>query len=106
MIIIDIVKDFSDDTGARYYSDGPDSGEEFYDKLLKTSFQKAIDLGEKLKVILDGTEGHASSFLNEAFGRLGKQFGADLVWKNLIIESFEVPKYIIKVKEAIYEERS
>ena len=105
MLVIDIAKQFAQSPGARYYSDGPKSGQEFYEKMLKESFQKAKSEGEKLKIILDGTDGYASSFLNEAFGLLGTNFGSETVWNNLVIISNEVPKYITKVKESIYEKR-
>ena len=104
MVIINIAKDFSKTTGFRTYDDGPNSGLEFFDKLLKTKFQEAIQTSVKLKVILDGTEGYTSSFLNEAFRLLGKEFGSHTAWSNIVIISNETPKYIKKVKEAIYEE--
>ena len=59
----------------------------------------------KLKIILDGTEGYASSFLNEAFSLLGNEFGAEIAWNNIIVISNEVPKYIEKVKQSVYEKR-
>lgn len=106
MITINIAREFTLTPGARYYTDGPKSGQEFYDKLLKEGFSNSIVSGTKLKVILDGTDGYASSFLNEAFSLLGNEFGADKVWNNLIIISEEVPKYISKVKQSVYEKRS
>ena len=105
MIEIKISKDFTVTPGARNYKDGPFSGEEFYDKVLKVKFQEAIKTGVKLKVDLDGTDGYASSFLNEAFSRLGNEFGAKEAENNLIIISNEVPKYLKKVKESINEKR-
>jgi phosphomannomutase len=105
MKTVDIANQFTKTPGARNYTDGPFSGEEFYDKHLKDAFQAALDEKVKLKVILDGTEGYASSFLNEAFSLLGNKFGSDNVWKNLIIVSNEVPKYIDKVKKSVYEKR-
>ncbi len=106
MITIDIAKQFTLTPGARNYTDGPKSGEEFYDTLLKGEFEKSILNNVKLKIILDGTDGYASSFLNEAFSLLGNKFGADKVWNNLIIISDEVPKYIDKVKKSVYEKRN
>jgi hypothetical protein len=105
MITINIAKEFTLTPGARNYSDGPKSGQEFYDTLLKNKFTEALEDGVKLKIILDGTDGYASSFLNEAFSLLGNEFGADRVWNNLIIISDEVPKYIEKIKKSIYEKR-
>ena len=105
MIVIDIAKNFTDEPGARNYSDGPFSGEEFFDKLLRPKYLEAKEKSLKLKIILDGTEGYASSFLNEAFIRLGTEFNPDEVWENLILVSNEIPKYIKKVKQSIYEKK-
>lgn len=103
MIQINIASDFSKTPGARNYSDGPYSGEEFYHKVLSPKFKEAINENSKLEIILDGTAGYASSFLNESFRLLGKEYGAEVVWQNLIIISNEVPKYIQKIKEALNE---
>ena len=67
MITINIKEDFSPTTGFRTYEDGPKSGLEFYETLLKEKFENAIRTNDKLKIILDGGEGYTSSFLNEAF---------------------------------------
>lgn len=103
---INIAQEFTTEPGARNYEDGPFSGEEFFDKILKPRYIEAKSNNVKLKVILDGTEGFASSFLNEAFIRLGSEFGADEVWGNLILVSDEMPKYIQKVKESVYEKKA
>lgn len=103
MITIDIKKDFSSTTGFRDYSDGPKSGLEFFDTILKEKYNQAVKEKCKLKIILDGGEGYTSSFLNEAFRLLGKEFGADNVINNIIVISNEYPKYIDKIKKSIYE---
>jgi hypothetical protein len=103
MIEINIAKDFAETPGARLYSDGPKSGQEFFDVMLKGKFSEALEGKTKLKIILDGTDGFPSSFLNEAFRRLAETFGQDIAWNNLFLISNEVPKYIQKIKEAIYE---
>lgn len=105
MIEIVIVNEFTDTPGARTYEDGPFSGQEFFDKLLKPKFIEAKEQGVKLRIDLDGTNGYASSFINEAFSLLGNEFGADEVWSLLELKSEEVPKYITKVKESVYEKR-
>jgi STAS-like domain of unknown function (DUF4325) len=103
MITVNISTDFTKTPGFRTYSDGPHSGEEFYNTILKHKFKEALAANQKLKIVLDGVEGYTSSFLNESFRLLSKDFGADISWNNLIIISEETPKYISKVKEAIYE---
>lgn len=106
MIVIVIVNDFTDTPGARTYEDGAYSGQEFFDKFLKPKFIEAEGSGVKLRIDLDGTNGYASSFINEAFSLLGNEFGADNVWNTLDLKSEEVPKYITKVKESVYEKRN
>lgn len=103
MIVIDIPRDFTRTPGWRTYEDGPYSGQQFFDELLKDGFAKAKREGVKLKVILDGSDGYTTSFLNESFRLLGKEFGKDFVWNNLVIVSNEVPKYIERIKKGVYE---
>lgn len=100
---IDIPSEFGTKTGFREYSDGPKSGEEFFDELLKERFKEALEKGVNLSVYFDGGEGYTSSFTNEAFRRLGKEYGADVVWNRLIINSTEYPRLNSKVKKAVYE---
>jgi len=64
---ISVEKDFSSTPGGRLKSMGPDSGEEFRERLLK-ELKKHVD--EKIEILLDGEEGYGSSFLEEAFGGL------------------------------------
>lgn len=106
MIEINIAESFSKTPGARNYSDGKKSGEEFYHEVLLPKYNQALQANDKLKIIIDGTEGFPSSFINEAFGLLGNAFPPEEVWSNLIVISLEVPKYVKKLKESIYERRS
>lgn len=103
MIEINIPEEFSKTPGWRTPEDGPKSGQEFYETLLKDRFTSAIKKGVKLKIILDGSNGYTTSFLNEAFRLLGKDYDPDFVWLNLIIVSEEVPKYIERIKKGVYE---
>lgn len=102
MITIDIPNEFAKTPGWRTYEDGPKSGQEFYDELLKSRYEEALSNDVKLKVILDGSNGYTTSFLNEAFRLLGGAFGADDVWGRLVIISNEVPKYIERIKKGVY----
>lgn len=106
MIEIKINREFTFTPGARDYEDGKKSGQEFYETLLGPRFKNAIDGGVKLKVDLDGVEGYPSSFLSESFGLLGNAYGSDLVWKNLVIVSNDVPKYIRKIEEYVFKKRT
>jgi hypothetical protein len=86
--------------GPRYIKQGEDSGEKFFKEVLDGQMNEAINSDKTLEVILDGTAGYASSFLDEAFGNLVYKYGLDLVKKHLsIISKFE-PDW----KDMIYNE--
>jgi hypothetical protein len=98
--IIKIASDFTDAPGARYRTNGPKSGEEFYEDILKPKFDAAIDAGKELVVDMDDTWGYASSFISESFGRLSTEYGASVVLGTLSIKSDEDPaleRYVLKL---------
>lgn len=105
-MIISIADDFTKSPGARTKEDGPFSGEEFYEKLLKSKFEEILKTEEKLEVILDGTDGFASSFLNESFRRLAQHFGKELVKSKIIITSNEISRYKEIAMEAINDTKN
>lgn len=76
MIIINIVSDYTNTPGARHINEGPFSGEDFRETLLKPKFLEAKEKGEKLKINLDGGYGYPTSFLEESFGGLSRIFGS------------------------------
>ena len=86
-----IATDFSEFPGARNYGDGKKTGEEFYELVLKESFQDALNDAEKLFVDIDGTNGYATSFLDQAFGELAKDFGVQVVLDNIEIKTEDEP---------------
>lgn len=100
---IKISSDFSLTPNARYRSDGLNSGQEFYEDYLKKGFENALDKNVILEIDLDGTEGYATSFLDEAFGRLAREFGAQLVWDHIQITSNDEPDWIEEIKNYIFE---
>jgi hypothetical protein len=89
-----VVMDYSMSPGPRYSSQGDDSGEDFYHQKLNEAFYKAISKNIVLEVNLDGSDGYASSFLDEAFGNLIYDFSLNLVKGNLKIISDEEPEWI------------
>ena len=93
MITISIVNDFDEYPGLRNCSISEASGEEFYHKILNKKFVEAYNTNDKLEVILDGTGGFASSFLDEAFGNLVYDFTLPVVKQRLIIISNEKPHW-------------
>ncbi|WP_417840416.1 STAS-like domain-containing protein [Terasakiella sp.] len=66
MKMISIAEDFTTTPAGRYRQDGDFSGEAFRDDILVPAL-KASDI---VKVVLDGTRGYGSSFLEETFGGL------------------------------------
>ncbi len=99
-LYLKVSENFSETPGARYYKDGPYSGEEFYDKCLSVFFEKAIQEDKLLIVDLDGTYGFATSFISESFGNLVKNFGKKNVQNRIRIISIEdedIKKFAMEV---------
>ena len=69
--IISVAEDFSRFPAGRFRSDGPHSGQAFKDELLLPALQRT----GAVRVLLDGTMGYGSSFLEEAFGGLVRENG-------------------------------
>lgn len=92
------VMDFSEDPGPRYCNQGDDSGEEFYHTQLNKQFRDAMTSNSVLVLDLDGPNGYASSFLDEALGNLVYDFGAENVNKHMEIISIEEPEWISMLK--------
>lgn len=89
--IIKYVRDYALSPGPRYNEQGQKSGEDFFNSTLKDWFNEAKNSSRILNVVLDGTEGYLSSFLDESFGRLVFFYGLDNVEKNLNIISNSAP---------------
>ena len=64
--VIDVAKDFTRYPAGRYRDDGPYSGQRFREDLLVPVLEKF----GRATVVLDGTMGYGSSFLEEVFGGL------------------------------------
>jgi hypothetical protein len=97
------LKDWSTTPGGRSRSSGKHSAEEFYEEVLNPAMLKANEQGEMLIVDLDGTAGIASSFINEAFGRLTLDFSQMRIRIGLVIMSNEDPNLKADVWAAIDE---
>ena len=102
---INIALDFSRIPGARYPEEGDFSGQEFRQKILLPKLQEAIKKQEKLTVILDGTAGLGTSFLEESFGGLVRvdKFDVDSLENTLNFISEEDPDYITEIWSYINE---
>jgi len=78
MKTISIADDFTKYPGGRYRKHGKGSGEEFRESFLVPN----IDKEEQITIVLDGTAGYSSSFLEEAFGGLVRRgYARDLLHK-------------------------
>ena len=87
------VRDFSIKPGVRYRYEGPYSGEEYREDILDPLFKSSLTTGEKITIVLDGVYGYATSFLEEVFGGLVRQYGYSKVRDLLVIISNQRPYY-------------
>ena len=101
MITITISVDFSRIPGARFPEEGDFSGKEFREKILAPKLKEAIDSNQKLRVILDGTAGLGTSFLEESFGGLirNDSFTYETRMDKIELVSDEDPEYIDEIYE-------
>jgi len=88
---VSIAENFSVTPGGRYRDEGDFSGEEFRDDILEPILRMALEKGKKLIVILDGTIGFSTGFLEESFGGLVRICGYD-------------PKLLLKTMDLVSEE--
>lgn len=105
MITISIAKDFSRIPGARFPEEGDYSGQEFRNNVLLPKLKNAISANEKLKVILDGTAGLGTSFLEESFGGLIRidNIPYSDIKNTLILISDEDEDYIEEINQYLLE---
>ena len=107
MIEINIARDFTTLPGPRYRDQGLGSGQQFLEKYLRPAFLKARETNDQVLIQLDGVKyGYPTSFLEEAFGGLARQFEIEEVQKLLRFESvaepmldFEIRHYIKHAKD-------
>ncbi len=86
-----IAEEFTETPGPRFKSEGAYSGQEFREGWLKPRFEQAEASRKKLLVDLDGGFGYATSFLEEAFGGLARQYSPETVLKVLEFKSEDEP---------------
>lgn len=97
MHIINIAQKYTKTPGARHKADGPFSGEDFREQFLENFFKDSKD-DSKIKIILDGTAGYGTSFLEEAFGGLSRKYGKDKCLKRLEFVSNDDLSLIDEIK--------
>ena len=77
-VLLKLAEKFSGTPGPRYASEGNHSGEQFRKEVLFPEYVSAAADGNVLVVILDGTCGYGTSFLEEASGGLIRENGVPL----------------------------
>jgi hypothetical protein len=92
---LNVAAEFSRTPGPRFRREGKFSGEEFRETILKSRLERALKEGVDLHVDLDGGYGYATSFLEEAFGGLAREYDPNLLLRRLTIKSTEEP-YLIE----------
>lgn len=100
-IEINVARDFSRTPGPRFRSEGQFSGEQFRERLLRPAFNDALATGRRVVVVLDGTAGYATSFLEEAFGGLARSLGSEMVERLISVRSTEEPYLVEEVLDYI-----
>ncbi len=95
---ISIAEDFSPSPAGRFRSDGPFPGEAFRDDFLLPKLKDS----DQILILLDGTSGYGSSFLEEAFGGLvRKGFKESELRRKLRFESSR-PSYETRIWNYIH----
>ena len=104
---INISKDFSRYPSGRYIEDGDGNGTTFREKFLRPAMMNKSGFG--VKVVLDGTAGYPSAFLDEAFGGLVREDGFsahDILEKFVFIANESgYARYIDLIKEYVQQAR-
>ncbi len=83
--------------GPRLREHGEFSGQEFREEHLRPLLEQARSNGVKLIVDLDGAAGYATSFLEEAFGGLAREFGSQAVSNTLELKSNDEPYLVDEI---------
>lgn len=104
-IAINISKEFAQAPGARNVDEGLFSGEDFLKRALLPRFKQALASGDTLFVDLDGTEGYATSFLEEAFGGLARIYPPTQVLETIDFKSLDEPLLVDEIRSYILEAR-
>ena len=78
-IKISFVKDFTDTPGGGLRSDGPFSGQEFFEDILEPAIQKVIKSGNNcfVKIDFEGIHDYSIDFIKKSFGSVVKAWGKE-----------------------------
>lgn len=103
MLELNVAAEFTPTPGPRKRSEGEFSGEEFLSVLLRPRFKSALEAGTVLRVNLDGAAGYPTSFLEEAFGGLAREFGSEKVAANIELSCSDEPYLAEDISKFIRE---
>lgn len=100
---IKIATEFSKFPGPRDRGEGDYSAEDFFERLLLPRFNASLANGERLRIVLDGTAGYATSFLEGSFGKLQRDLKAKgiKILDHIDFVSVEEPYLIDEIKEYV-----
>lgn len=97
-ISINIAKDFTITPGPRLVDEGEHSAELFLKNILRSAFTSVLQSNSSLTIILDGTSGYATSFLEESFGGLQRENPDVNILDYLAFVSEEEPYLVDEIK--------
>jgi hypothetical protein len=103
---ISIADQFSVTPGPRYKIEGPFSAELLHEQILSTIIPELIKANGSLTIILDGTFGYGTSFLEEVFGGAVRRYEGDFVTSKITIISEEEPYLIDDISGYIKDARN
>lgn len=106
VIDLNIATAYTPMPGPRFRIEGKFSGEDFRETVLRDKFEQALRQSARLVIDLDGGYGYAPSFLEEAFGGLARELGAETVLQTLNFKSEEEPYLIQDIDSYIKKARS
>lgn len=95
--VFNIAAEFSQFPGGRLKKHGPRSGEEFRDDYLIP----LIERHKHLVIDFTGAAGYPASFLDEAFGELGKRYGTSYLKEHVELRASDDPTLVQIVWEKI-----
>lgn len=96
------VLDFTEAPGPRFINQGEHSGEQFYVEVLNEKMAQCIRENKELDILLDGTAGYPSSFLDQAFGELVYDFTKEIVEHRVHIITVVNRRRKIKLESETY----
>ena len=96
------VLDFTEAPGPRFINQGEHSGEQFYVDVLNGKMAQCIRENKELDVLLDGTAGYPSSFLDQAFGELIYDFTKAIVEQRVHIITVVNRRRKVKLESETY----